>query len=408
MYLFTKKKIFSFTIITSMLLTGCGGGSSTPTDTQITQQETEPTTLSAEVATQVTSTPEITTSTVSQTPEPTTQVSTPDTSSVVVQKGQVKDSKSGVGLANVKVSIGEQSTLTDASGFYTLSNLPETEEVVVNFEKEGYLLGSTQIQLKSVLDDNTTSPNYLVYSMYAHDYQWNIDSREEISSSRIAVDASTAYIDTKGNSYNGTMTAQLTILDNGEESLLTNFPGTFKGINSNGATVQFETYGLITLLLSDTNGSRLSLAEGETVSLTFKANASPENPSTLPLWHYDDEQGLWFEEGYAELQEDGMYKGEVSHLGTWSLNKPLENEPGIYRARIIYPDGTAAKNVRIQAIGTNWINSDLSTDEEGIFEIEVIPDSEFKLKAYDYKNKFGATSAALPALTSGEVNEDRI
>ena len=55
----------------------------------------------------------------------------------------------------------------------------------------------------------------------------------------------------------------------------------------------------------------------------------------IPLWFYDYLQGLWIEEGYAELQTDGTYKGEISHPGTWSLNQPIENAPGIYRGHII-------------------------------------------------------------------------
>jgi hypothetical protein len=317
-----------------------------------------------------------------------------------VHEGEVKDSKTGEPIEGVTVTLGESTTTTDANGLYAFSQVSETEEATVHFSKEGYHMGSTSIQIKP------TSSNYAAYDLYKHDYEWDIESTEEISSPRIFVN-SNACIDTNGNPYNGTMTAQLTILDNGEESLLTNFPGTFKGIDGNGATVQFETYGLITLLLSDTNGSRLSLAEGETVSLSFKANASSENPSILPLWYYDEEQGLWFEEGYAQLQEDGTYKGEVSHLGTWSVNKPVEAEPGIYQGRIIDENGEPMRYVRVQAIGENWVSSDLSTDEEGYFQIAVIPESNFQLAAYNYQDKYGATyDAVMPAIASGEIIEE--
>ena len=57
-----------------------------------------------------------------------------------IQEGQVKDSLTGNGLADVKVSIGNSTTITDANGFYTLSNLTASEEAVVNFEKEGNLI----------------------------------------------------------------------------------------------------------------------------------------------------------------------------------------------------------------------------------------------------------------------------
>jgi len=48
-------------------------------------------------------------------------------------------------------------------------------------------------------------------------------------------------------------------------------------------------------------------------------------------------------------------------------------------------------NIRLHAIGDNWISYDLSTDENGLFEIEVIPGESFQLSAYNYKDKYGAT-----------------
>ncbi len=366
------------------LVAGCGGGSSS-TSTGATTTTT-PTQVAAQAPT--------TTAPVATTP-----------SAKAVHSGQVKDSSTGNGLANVKVSLSEFTTITDENGFYTLPDLTTKKEAVVNFGKEGYLLGSTQIQLKPLSGDNT---NYLEYSMHSHDKQWNYDSSEEINGAHISMNASGTQIDTEGNPYNGTNnTVELTIVDITTDKGKTLFPGAFKGINTHGEMVQFDSYGLISISLKDSNGNKLSLADGETATLGFDAVSSLEEQNTIPLWYYDYAQGLWVEEGYAELQSDGSYKGEVSHLGTWSLNKPLEDSPGTYRARIVYEDGTPAKNIRIHAVGDNWISSDLSTDEDGMFEIEVIPGSSFQLKAYDYKNKYGANyNGIIAAIASGDIVED--
>ena len=118
---------------------------------------------------------------------------------------------------------------------------------------------------------------------------------------------------------------------------------------------------------------------------------------------------MWSEEGYAELQPDGTYQGEISHTGSWSLNLPIENALGIYRARIVYEDGTPAKGVRVHTSGINWIRTDLSTDVDGIFEIEVIPESNFQLKAYNYRDKCEAVyDGTIQAIASGEIIEDRM
>jgi len=334
----------------------------------------------------------------------------PAAKQTAIQSGQVKDSHTGKGISNVKVSIGSVSTTTDENGFYTLSNLSPAEEAVVNFEKEGYDLGSTEVQLKALTDNNLSSaPNFVEYALHTHDKHWEYKSNEKVSGSHIKIDAAVAYVDSNNKPYSGTISAYLTILNITSEEGKKLFPGEFKGVNSDGETVQFASYGMINMVLKDSNGESVELAEGEKAVVGFDAVSLEEKPDILPLWYYDYEQGVWFEEGYAELQDDGSYKGEVSHLGTWSVNKPLENDPGIYRARIVYADGTPAKNVRVQAIGKNWISRDLSTDEEGVFEINVVPESGFMLMAYDYKNKYGAKySSTLPAVASGDVVETRM
>ena len=330
-------------------------------------------------------------------------------SAKAVHSGQVKNSKTGNGLADVKVTLGESSTTTDADGFYTLSDLSANEEAVVNFEKEGYLLSSTKIQLKPLSNDDTASSNYLEYDMHAHDKQWNYDSSEQIDGIHIAVDASADYMDSEGKPYSGAIAAYLTLIDITTDEGKEVFTGAFKGINYNGELVQFDSYGLVSISLKDSNGNTVDLADGETATLGFDAVSSLEKPDILPLWYYDYEQGLWVEEGNAELQEDGSYKGEVTHLGTWSLNRPLEVDPGIYRGRIVYTDGTPAQDIRVHAVGNNWSSSDLSTDEDGIFEIEVIPGSTFQLKAYDYITKNRANhNVIIAAIASGDIVENRI
>ena len=368
------KNIFALTTVL-FLFTACGGGGGSASSTTATTVSNSPSTI--------------------ETTTPTAKA---------VHSGQVKDSSTGDGLGNVTVSLGESTTTTDENGFYALTDLTANEEVFINFEKEGYLLGSTQIKLKSLDGEDAISSNYLEYNMHAHDYQWDYESTGEISGGGIIMNAS--YLDKDAKPYSGTITAELTILNPTEVAMLTTFPGTYKGINSNGIMVQFSSYGLTSITLKDSKGNRLHFADGETGTLIFNNVSSLEKPETLPLWYYDYDQGLWVEEGYAELQEDGTYKGDISHLGTWSLNKPLEDEAGIYRGRIINEDGSPMSDVRVHAVGENWIGSDLSTDEDGMFEIKVIPGSSFQLKAYDYKNKYSAAyNATIAAIASGDVIE---
>ena len=382
------------------LITGCGGGGGSTTASAGTTGSTALTGTTGSYSSPAASS-------YSSPTNGTLIATTSAPSTKAIQSGQVKDSATGKVLKNVEVSIGSQTATTDTDGYYTLYSLTETEETVINFKKEGYLLGSTKIQIKELSEDNTPSTNYLEYTMHAKNYQWDYHSNDEVAGAHIMIDASVSYESINSKSYSGTNTAELVYFDITSNEGKAAFPGAFKGINSNGTMVQFETYGLISITLKDGNGNTLRFTEGETATLRFDAVSSLEKPDTLPLWNYDYDQGLWFEEGYAQLQEDGSYKGDISHLGTWSLNKPLEEEAGIYRGRILNEEGSPISDVRLQAIGDNWISNDLSTDEDGVFEIEVIPGKSFKLSAYNYKDKYKASyNNKIAAIASGDIAED--
>lgn len=369
------KNTFALTAVL-FLFTACGGGGGSTSSSLTTSGETSTLTSTTSIA-------------------------------KAVHSGQVIDSETGKGLENVLVYIDDDTTSTDLNGYYTFSNLTPSEEVVINFEKEGYLFGSTHIQLKSLTGDNSTTSNYLEYAMRAHKYKWDYDSIGEIYSAHIDIDSSVSYVDIAGNPYIGTISAELTILDLTTDEGKELFSGSFKGIDSNGNIVQFESYGLISILLKDTNSNALHFANDEIGTLTFNQISLLEPPSTIPLWYYDYDQGLWFEDGYAELQVDGSYKGEISHPGTWSLNIPLEEDPGIYTGRIIDENGVPIGNVRVYAVGENWVSSDLTTNENGVFELHVIPDEPFELTAYDYENKYAASyNGSIAAIASGDIVDD--
>ncbi len=331
----------------------------------------------------------------------------------VVHRGQVKDSSSGKGLTNVKVTVGGSTTTSNKNGFYTLSDLSEKEEAVVNFEKEGYLLGSARIQIKELSGDNTISPNYLEYSMHAYSNAWNNGRKWSYNSQNgaargaagaVEVPAGAIHKDAAGNVYKGTVSARWVFKDTMTAEGRDAFPGDFKGINANGVLVPFLPYGLASLELKNKSGTSLNVSEPITLVLP---SLKGTRANIIPLWYYDYAQGLWMEEGYAERQSNGKYHADISHPGTWSLSQPIDEEVGIYRDRIISEDGSPMSDIRVYAVGKNWIGSDLSTDEDGIFEIEVMPNSSFRLKAYDYKNKFNANyNGIIKAIASGEIVEN--
>ncbi|MCJ7765127.1 MAG: carboxypeptidase regulatory-like domain-containing protein [Thiovulaceae bacterium] len=336
------------------------------------------------------------------------QGSNSQTTDSTIAKGVVRDSASGLGIANVQVSVDGSTTTTDDQGFYTLENVPADNKAVVTFDSEGYYRNSAVIQIDKYLEGTTTlSPNYLEFSLGKYTDTNTGDSQNEMAFS--VQDGFGLYIpggiytDAAGNAYSGKVTANGTYRKQTQSSQDVEFPGDYSGKSSNGIIVPFVSYGFVVIDLTDANGTALGISDN--ITLTFPATGATD--SLIPLWYYDYDQGLWLEEGYAEVQADGTYMGAISHTGTWSLSKPVENAIGIYRGRIIHENGTPASDVRVNAVGENWTATDLSTDADGNFEIEVIPGSDFQLTAYNYKDEYKAVyNVIIQAIASGDLVEE--
>ncbi len=94
-----------------------------------------------------------------------------------------------------------------------------------------------------------------------------------------------------------------------------------------GETGLIENFGLIDLTLSQ-GSNLLQLAKGQTASIRIPLlTRSAERPATLPLYRWDDDQGLWVQDGQAQLNQNNpaqaFYEGKATRVTAWSVNRPI-------------------------------------------------------------------------------------
>jgi len=325
-------------------------------------------------------------------------------------EGRIVNYLNGKPLANVEVSIGGCITKTDENGWYSLKDIAENERAAVTFKADGFYRNSTIIYLKQYVNGTkTVSPNFLSYPLDPYDnqesYQSNIDvTLTTQDNASISIPAG-VYQDMQGNEYMGDVKAEIAYEDVFTSKGRFEFLGTYEGVDANGETVMLRSYGMMVVDIKDSDGRPLKIVDNASIKFPAPKKSAAE---TIPLWYYDYDKGIWIEEGYATRQDDGSYVGEISHLGAWSLNAPVVEAPGRYIGRITYEDGTPARGIRILAMGENWIQGDLTTDSEGKFEIKVVPNSDFTIRAYDFVKKFEAVfKEVIPGIGSGETFEDK-
>jgi len=316
---------------------------------------------------------------------------------VSIQKGRVIDTKSGKALQNVEVDIAGCKTYTDANGYYALSNIPSTSRVAINFEKKGYMKHS------SIITITEKNPNYVEFALAGDKKSWSFSSKNGTSDNNVIISSETQYTTNNNENYNSEIKASYSAYKINANTI-EKLPGDYRGIDSNGLIVDFVSYALMNLELKDSDGNRLKNSEPITLKVSNLSNLKED---TIPLWYYNYDRGIWIEDGLAEKDENGNFICEISHPGTWSLSKPIESEMGIYIGRIVDADQNPISHVRVKAEGQNWINEDLTTDENGEFKIYVAPNKTFKLSAYDYKEKFSAKYRdTIPAISAGDVVEE--
>ena len=113
------------------------------------------------------------------TPEPIPEPTPVCKSGPAMQQGQVKDSISGIGIANVTVMVDGCTAQTDAEGFYQLNDIAVSDKAMVTFKHHGYYTNSEIITIKEYSDGTTLSPNYLEFALDSYDTQNNADSQNE-------------------------------------------------------------------------------------------------------------------------------------------------------------------------------------------------------------------------------------
>jgi len=314
------------------------------------------------------------------------------------QEGTITDAETNEGVSGVTVEIAGCKVITDSDGFYKFSNIPASNRTSVNFTKDGYMQHSEIIQIKE------NSLNFIETTLDDNVDHWTYQSEKGYEDERLDIGEDVIYLETNNSTYTGEINLYYSYRNTTTAEGRDSFPGEYKGKDEDENIVSFVSYGLMVLELKDKENNPLSISKPITITVKDLTDIQDD---TIPLWYYNEDQGIWIEKGYAQKIEDGKYSCEITHTGIWSISKPIETEMGLYKGKILDADENPMSNVRIRATGKNWITQDLTTDENGEFEVYVVPNEKFRLSAYDYKEKFGAAfPEELDAISAGVIIEE--
>lgn len=266
-------------------------------------------------------------------------------------RGAVFD-ESGAPLVDVSIERdGSEVARTDADGTFDLS-AGSGEQVVLSFRAPGFVRGIERIEVAN-------APTALRVTMRTEAPALPLDSTAggRVDGMRGAsIDApALAFVDRSGNAISGMVDVHLTPLDPSVASELAAYPGDGRARTYSGETVGLESFGVVDVTVRQ-GETDLTIADGMGVTVEFPLPASSPAvpPETIALWGFDEQAGVWTEEGEAVLDaERGVYVGTITHLSPWNCDQPLEAT--CVGGEVIDGDGTPIAGAYIMARGIDYL-----------------------------------------------------
>lgn len=250
-------------------------------------------------------------------------------------------------IEGVQVQIGEATTTTNAAGLFIFDEAKlDRNGSYVKAVKDGYVLGSDMLYPSSDNDEVYSYINMMALES-DKDFDASTGGTIDVTGGGTVTFAPGSIVDASGSNYTGTVSVTAKRLAADDRNIADLMPGALVAEDKDGKTRVLGTLGMVAVELRGENGQELNLADGMTAAIEFPIAAfqQAEAPEQIELWYFDEERGIWKEEGFA-TKDGNSYKGEVAHFSFWNCDAPF---PLIHVCgQINFADGTPGANLSVQ------------------------------------------------------------
>ncbi|MEO8768837.1 MAG: carboxypeptidase-like regulatory domain-containing protein [Ferruginibacter sp.] len=343
------------------------------------------------------------------TPDPTNpQGVTPDLTTRVNSSvsGFVTD-ENNAAVNGATVNVGTMSTMTDEYGYFEVKNVQVVKTAaVVTITKAGYFKG---IKTYAATTDKAAFFRIkLIPKTPGGTISATAGGNVTLSNGLIiALPANGVVIAAGSAAYTGTVHVAVSWINPQAADLTQIMPGDLRGIDTDGYLKGLTTYGMAAVELTGDAGELLQVATGKKATITMPLSSllSSAAPSSIPLWYFDETNGLWKQDGTA-TKTGNTYVGEVSHFSFWNCDLPNAIVPLTFT--VVNGDGTPVADAYVEIRPTtpnSWSHCGGYTDATGYVSVFVTPDASYSLEIYsncnswgnapDYSSAFSVTTTAV-------------
>lgn len=281
--------------------------------------------------------------------------------------GRVVDDND-IPISGALVTLLDEQTTTNSDGIFELLNVPSHEKHMhVKVMKPGFFPGSRSL----VPTDGINSVRVKLRKL-SKIGSFDANSGGNLSLENVKIEIGGGIVDANNKEYTGKVEVYATYIDPTHDDLVDVMPGDLRGATDNGE-VQMISYGMVSVELKDVSGNELQLAKENkaTLIMNIPSEIRSSAPSTIPLWHFDENKGHWIEEGSA-TKVGNEYIGDVNHFSTWNVDDiagPVIRTSG----RVITENGIPLPGVIIRLNNNNSMNGNAVTDSKGKFSLTTSP-----------------------------------
>ncbi|MBL0357449.1 MAG: hypothetical protein IPP72_11435 [Chitinophagaceae bacterium] len=302
--------------------------------------------------------------------------------------------ESDAAVNGATVQFGTSTATTDKYGYFEFSNVNVVKNAaVVTVIKPGYFKG-----IKTYIASTGKSAFFrikLLPKTTAGTFDAAAGGNVSLANGlAISFPAASVIVASSGSAYTGQVSVAAQWINPTGSDLNRVMPGDLRGLDSLGFMRVLTTYGMSAVELAGTSGELLQIALGKKASVTFPIPAvmTSAAPASIPLWHFNETNGLWIQEGNA-VKSGSSYVGEVSHFSYWNCDLPNSTVPLTFT--VVNANGGPLSNTFVDIRPTSpnsWSHAGGYTDSSGYVSILVTPNTTYTLYVYADCSTWGTPS----------------
>ncbi|HEX8270302.1 MAG TPA: Ig-like domain-containing protein [Flavobacterium sp.] len=274
--------------------------------------------------------------------------------------GQIVDENNNP-VASATVQVGSVSKQTDSNGIFIIKDANVRENFAyITATKAGFINGS-----RAMIP--TSGTNRVKIMLLSADVVATVNSgsaSEATLPNGTKVNFDGNFKTESGVAYSGSVSVIMNHLDPSDPLMADKMPGMLLAENENEEAGVLETFGMLNVELRGSSGEILQLASNAQIQVPITAAQMATAPATIPMWHFDEIDGYWKEEGSATKQGN-FYVGTVSHFSWWNMDVyfPSVN----LTVKVVDSNGNPLSNhfIQLTAEGTVGLSYGQFTDENG-------------------------------------------